>query len=590
MLSPIGHGASLSTRHGYSNPRSWFPDSGPERHIDAFPGARTPVFSGHRPVSGAAFTPAWLADEPAARALLPRGIFDPEARRTATRRAAERRIDPTVLAALERRYADDDGPRKAHLAALRAGGAACVVTGQQAGLFGGPLYTVHKAASAIRLAARLQAESGVPCAPVFWVQSEDHDFAEIATAHTLAGSGAIRSIALPEDAADADRAVADRRMGPAIDGALDALAETLAGLEAADAVMALMRRCYRAERSPVGAFRALVEALFARHGLLVLDPRDPAEPGLAKAAAPVHRRALDAAAGIADVLIDRCAALEAAGFAVQVHVRPGAPLSFWHADGPDGPRFRLEPADDGWRTCGGPEHEARAVDRATLDAALRDDPRRFGTSALLRPILQDAWLPTAAYVGGPGEIAYFAQLPPLYAAFDLPLPLVAHRARLRVIDSTADRLLDQLGLDPDRLSAPRHALLTAIAGDGGEHPDPDALEAALIEPVARALDDFRPHAEALDKGLHKALDKTAETLADVARRLVDRYRRTLARDDAVTTERLDRLLARLWPHGGPQERTLGLPWFTARYGIEAFVDAVLAAVDLDDPRSKDLRP
>lgn len=532
----------------------------------------------------ASFTAAWLADAPHALKLLPRDAGDPAARKAAVQAAARRRIDPAVLEALRQRYRED-ATRAAALDALEAGNAVCVVTGQQAGLFGGPLYAVHKAAAAIGDAAALAAETGVPCVPVFWLQSEDHDFAEIATAHTLDGRG--EGVAITLAAADAvECSVSARAMGPGIVAARAELAEALAGLAAADAVRALIDDCYRPERSPTEAFGRLIDALFARHGLLVLDP---CTPGLAAAAAPVHRRAFAEAGAIAGVLRERVDALSAAGFAVQVHVRPAAPLSFFHPDGAAGPRFRVEPEGDGWRLCGAERRVAKMVTQAVMQAALAEAPERFSTSALLRPILQDHWLPTAAYVGGPGEIAYFAQLPPLYAFFELPLPLVVHRARFRLIDSTADRLLDQLGLTPADLALPRDALLTRLGGASGDQPDPDALEASLVDPITEVIDTFRPHATALDRGLEKLVDKTGETLLDVARRLVDRYRRTLARRDEVTIERLDRLMARLQPAGGPQERLLGWVWYGARYGIEPFIDAIVAAVVPWDATLRDVR-
>ncbi|MCB9553318.1 MAG: bacillithiol biosynthesis cysteine-adding enzyme BshC [Myxococcales bacterium] len=527
----------------------------------------------------ASFTAAWLADDPRATALLPRAAADAAGRAAAVAAAAARRVDPAVLEALRARYPDD--PRRApHLDALAAGGAACVVTGQQAGLFGGPLYSIHKAAAAIRDAAALAAETGVPCVPIFWLQSEDHDFAEIATACTLDARGAVRAITLPAPEDAAGCSVAARPMGAAVDEARAALADTLTGLAAADDVTALIEGCYRPERSITEAFGRLIDALFARHGLLVVDPR-----ALAAAAAPVHQRAVAEAGPIAAALTARVAALDAAGFAVQVHVRPGAPLSFYHPTGRDGPRHRIEPDADGWRLCGADA----TVPAAEVAAALADAPEKFSTSALLRPILQDTWLPTAAYVGGPGEIAYFAQLPPLYAHFGLPLPLVIHRARFRLIDSTADRLLDQLGLTPEALAAPRHELLARIGGASGAQPDPDALEASLVEPITAALEAFAPHAEALDRGLGKLADKTRDTLVDQSRRLVERYRRALAQSDAVATDRLDRLLARLQPKGGPQERLLGWAWYGARYGIDAFVDAIVAAVIPFDGTLNDLR-
>lgn len=524
------------------------------------------------------FTAAWLADDPAALELLPKAV-DAAARKQAVEAAAQRSIDPAVLAALRARYADD-AARAEHLDALEAGGAACVVTGQQAGLFGGPLYTLHKAAAAIADARALTAETGVPCVPVFWLQSEDHDFEEIATAHVLDASGAVRAITLPSpDGADAC-SVSALEMGDAVDAPRDALAEALGGLEHAEAVTALIADCYRPDRSPTEAFGALIDALFARHGLLVVDP---CTAGLPAAAAPIHRRAVEDAEGTAAALIERVAALEAGDFAVQVHVRPGAPLSFWHPEGRGGRRVRIEPTDGGWRVCGA---ESR-IEQAEIERALADDPARFSTSALLRPLLQDTWLPTAAYIGGPGELAYFAQLPPLYARWKVPFPLVLHRARLRLIDSTAARLLDQLELTPADLVASRPALLTRIGG-GGEG-GADALEEALRGPVTAALDAFRPEAEALDRGLAKLVDRTAGSIADQIGRLVDRYRRTLARRDEVTVDRLDRLVARLAPDGAPQERVLNWTWFGARYGIDGIVDAILDAIEPFDGTLRDVR-
>lgn len=527
------------------------------------------------------FTAAWLADDPAAVELLPKAV-DADARRRAVEAAAERQIDPAVLAALRARY-PDDACRARHLDALEAGGAACVVTGQQAGLFGGPLYTLHKAAAAVVDARALTAETGIECVPVFWLQSEDHDFEEIATARVLDARGAVRPITLPAPGGADACSVSALEMGEAVEGPRTALAEALAGLEHADAVEALITDCYRPDRSPTAAFGALIDALFASHGLLVVDP---CTPGLATAAAPVHRRAVEDAEGAAAALIERVDALEGGGFAVQVHVRAGAPLSFWHPDGRAGPRVRIEPTDGGWQICGADAGPSAAEVERALTAA----PDRWSTSALLRPILQDTWLPTAAYIGGPGEIAYFAQLPPLYARWGVPFPLVLHRARLRLIDSTAARLLDQLGLTPADLVASRPALLTRIGGgdpsDGG---GADALDEALRGPLTAALDAFRPEAEALDRGLAKLVDRTAGSIGDQIGRLVDRYRRTLARRDEVTVDRLDRLLARLAPDGAPQERVLNWAWFGARYGIDGIVDAILGAIEPFDGTLRDVR-
>jgi bacillithiol biosynthesis cysteine-adding enzyme BshC len=505
------------------------------------------------------FTPAWLAKEPVALSLLEREFQDPAGRARAVARAAARRVHPAVLQAMT---ATTEAQRAAREALARPGTAA-VVTGQQAGLFGGPLYTLYKAAAAIVDARALEAETGTPCVPVFWLQDEDHDFDEIASCAVLGADGALHTVRVEASPGEEGRSIASRTLGPSVLAALDQTQGLLQGLSEAGPAMELLRSCYTPEASPSEAFRRWIEALFAPHGLLVLDP---AHPALAEAARPVHLRALEQAEPISALLRQRSQELEQAGFSVQVHVRPGAPLSFFHPDGRDGPRYRVEPRGAELMLCG-PE---RAVSREAMAQGF------CSTSALLRPILQDSWLPTAAYVGGPGEIAYFAQLPPLYQAMELPMPMLIPRARLAVVDETSQRLLSQLGLQRAELSEPRERLLARL-GRGNE-----ALDLAEIESLQRQAQEtlaaFAPRAQALDKALARAADKTREGVADSLARLLERAQRTLAQRDAVTIERLDRLLARLLPGGEPQERVHAWPWYGARFGAQAFVSQVLAQV------------
>ena len=521
-------------------------------------------------MSDASFTAGWLAGAPPALALLARIYTDPIQRARVARLAARRVAHPGLLASIS---LDSDAQRANHQL-LSQPGTVAMVTGQQAGLFGGPLYTIYKAAAAIANARALTAETGVPCVPIFWLQNEDHDYDEIAEC-AIAGDDAVIRVRAPGRGEDADYSIASRCYGTAVEAALDTLDGELVGPSASE-VMACLRDCYRPDSSPDAAFHQLMTRLFAPRGLLIVDPMHPA---MIAAAAPLHHRALAEAEPISDALLARTRALREAGYTVQIHVRPSAPLSFFHPDGHAGPRYRVEPIEGGYRLCG--------TDREASSEAVARGP--FSTSALLRPILQDTLLPTVGYVGGPGEIAYFAQLPPLYAHFGLPVPLVIPRARLRIIDPKSTRLLDQLELSADDLGKPRDALMAHLGSVSEGRLPPDALEAALLEPIEAAFAEFEAHA-AFDKGLRKATQKTQRTLVDVSRRLVDRYRRTLGRTDEVALARLDRVMARLQPEGAPQERVLCWPGHAARYGIEGFVEQVMAAVVPFEGDLKDVRP
>ncbi len=505
--------------------------------------------------------------------------------------AASRAVSPALLDVMGSQNAGlaPSPARERNLALLARPGTVAVVTGQQMGLFLGPLYTLYKAASAIVTARALQEETGRPCVPIFWLQTEDHDLPEIdhCVIPRPAGGPCRLALELP-DAATSRAPIAHRHLGPSVLPALATLRAELGDEPHAEEHLSLLERAYRPEATLAGAFTDVLSALFADEGLLFLDPRDAR---LAPLAAPVHRFALQEAAALSSALAHRVEALSAAGFAVQVHIRKGAPLSFFSPDAADGPRYRLDPAGpDAWSLVGHPD--GGAIPRDALHAALEHEPFRFTTSALLRPLLQDTWLPTAAYVGGPGELAYFAQLAPLYAHAGLPMPLAIPRARFRVLDDRTRRWLGKLGLHPDEVHVPRDALLTKLATRDAPEPleMPESLEARLMGAFSAELEQLAGPMTALDANLQDALQRTRGTVRVAVSRLTGRYRRALTRRDATAAERVDRLRTFLFPEDAPQERVLGLPYFACRIGARAFTRQVLDACVPFSGELKDLTP
>lgn len=497
-------------------------------------------------------------------------------RRRAVARAA-RPLAPAVADELERqntRWAASPA-RDANLARLRKG-AAAVVTGQQVGLFLGPLYTLYKAAAAVRDAQALEAETGTPVVPVFWLQTEDHDLPEIAGCSMPTPGGALLELALPASA-DERISIAHRTLPPEVDALVERMRDELGELPHGEAHVDRLARHYRAGARWSDAFAGVLAELFADEGLVLVDPRTPA---LAAAAAQVHRHALEGAETLAAALGDRCARLRAAGFPVAVHVREGAPLSFFHSQGPEGPRFRL---DASLAEVGG----GRRHTRASLLAALDAEPLAFSTSALLRPIVQDTLLPTATYVGGPGEIAYFAQLSPLYAAFDLPMPVVAPRARFRVIEPRTRRLLAKLGLQADDAAKSEEQLLACRDCACSDTPAADILRRQLLGALEAKLDEIG--AGVLGAELEKPLARTRTSVRVAVDRFASRYEAARLRVDAALVDDVRRLKRLLHP-GAPQERVHALPYYGARYGDRAFVETVLRAARPFDAALGDLEP
>jgi bacillithiol synthase len=544
-----------------------------------------------------AFSSSYLAREAIAHRFIPFDFRSPADRVARARAAAARPVDADVVAVLREQQARlPASPARAQAVDRLAGGAAVVATGQQVGLFLGPLYGLYKAASAVAVARALAREAGVPCVPLFWLQTEDHDFAEIAGATIAGRDGRPVGLALePEREADARVSIAHRRLGPEIGRLLDALAELLPPGPAADETLSLLHAHYVEGRGIGAAFAGVLGALFADEGLLVLDPRDAR---LARLAAPVYGRALRDAQVIAAGLESRRAARAGAGVDEQIPTRARCALLFFHRARAEGPRFRLEyppggAPGRGWRLSGCDD----IVDGDAIADALAGDPLRFSTSALLRPIVQDTLLPVAAYVGGPAELSYFAQLGPLYEHYGLALPLVVPRARFRCLDARTRRLLDELGVSPADLARPDAELATRRPGARpAGAPDPAALVRRVADEIAPAVDAIASAVESFapaDKNLARAAARTRAHVARALERLTGRYARTLAERDGVVLGRLARLRDALAPGGVAQERVYAWPSLAGRHGPFALKHLVLDRLEADGAfatEEQELRP
>jgi bacillithiol biosynthesis cysteine-adding enzyme BshC len=537
---------------------------------------------------------AYLANQ--AREFYSGNVRAPEARARAVELAQRTPIAPRVLAHLRAQQArlGASDARARSLDALAAGGCA-VVTGQQVGLFLGPLYTVYKAATAVRLARTMQVETGRPVVPIFWLQTEDHDLPEIALSVVPRQNDAPLVIA-PEIAKHNRSAIAHLPLPQGIGECIARLRQELSTLPHASAHIERIARHYQPAHTWGEAFAGLIAELFEPEGLLVIDPRTPA---LAELIAPIHRRALEQSDAIAQLLEAQSKKVEQAGFEATVHVRGDSPLSFFHPQGAQGPRTRLrKQGADFVEIEGGNTHTL-----PQLLAALERDPLSFSTSALLRPIIQDSLLPTAAYVGGPAEIAYFAQIPPLYAAFDLELNMIAPRARVRLVEPAASRLLERLGLQCGDLALPEQTLLARVSGlprttamdppitDRAPEPTPPvAFERALTESfessLAQALAELPPD---VTRRLSAQLDKTRKKLTLTSAKLAHAYSQALLSHDAQRVAEVRRLKQLLYPGSVPQERVFGFAYFAARYGDRNLIEQLLAAIDPYSPGITELR-
>jgi bacillithiol biosynthesis cysteine-adding enzyme BshC len=437
-------------------------------------------------------------------------------------------------------------------ARLRDPRAVAIVTGQQAGLFGGPLFTVLKAITTIQLAARITAEHGVPTVPVFWVDAEDHDWDEVRACHVLDGELRYRTIALPEPPGANEIPVAWIRLGESIDRAVDDLALTLAPTEFTESVLGALRLSYRPRVGMAEAFAGWMDGLLGGRGLVVFDGADPAAKTLA---ADLFAREVAAPGRTAALAIESGRALSARGHDPQVVPQEDG-VALFRLDGARRP-IRVR---DGRFAIGD-----ESVDMAALAAEVASAPARFSPNVLLRPLVQDTIFPTICYVAGPSELAYLAQLGPIYKYFSVPMPLIHPRATATILDSAAARFLARYDLPLESLQPQGEAALNRLL----ESQLPPSVEQALHATTAAVEEQMSKVIEAvpaIDPTLVGAARTTLGRMEHDLKTLHQKIIQAAKRRDETLRRQFARAQAQAFPAGQPQERALGVLFFLNRYG------------------------
>jgi bacillithiol biosynthesis cysteine-adding enzyme BshC len=433
----------------------------------------------------------------------------------------------------------------ARIRASAAGKGVVITTGQQPGLFGGPIYTWSKALSALALADALESATGIPAAPVFWAATDDSDFAEASWTMVVRPGGVDE---LRMDGDSTGTSMAHMPLGD-VSSLVERL-ERAAGSAAFRAPLEIARRAYRTGQTVGGAYLELLRGILEPLGIAVLDA---AHPAVRRAGAPVIRQALRRAESVTEAVAERDRALMAAGHAPQVASVAGLSLVFATQNGQ---RQRV------------PNGNARTVAESHADEAL-------SPNVLLRPVVERAILPTVAYVAGPAELAYFAQTGAVARALDAALPLALPRWSCTILEPQVEEILARLSLDAEELRDP-HAAETRLG------------RAALPSEISSAIARMR---SGLDEGL-AVLERHGSELVppaviaggarSIAHRILRMERRLVSamkRRIADTLQHVATARGSLYPAGKRQERALNLLPFLARHGpqlLERMLDGARA--------------
>ena len=455
---------------------------------------------------------------------------------------------------------------------LRENDSVAVVTGQQAGLFSGAIYTIYKALSAVKLAENLKKQN-VNAVPVFWIAEEDHDFEEIKKTFNLDKNDELsESVSEPKNLPDS-APVGFIEIGENINQTIEKLLADLPHTEFTGEIETLLRETYQSEETYSAAFAKFLAKIFRNYGLIFLAPLD-AE--LKKLCAPIFTKAVEKAGEINEKLLRRNDELAAANYHAQVLVEKDSFPFFLIGDGGERQALRRS-AENGKIKI------AKTKNEISLDELKRiaeTAPEKLSPNALLRPVAQDFLLPTILYFGGAAEIAYFAQNEVIYQTLNRPVTPIRHRASFTVVEPRNRRTLEKYELKLIDLFGDREKLVGEL------------VEKFLDGETAAAFDEVEKNIDEQIKFLAKKLSISEPTLADnLANRrqkilwhigaLRKKYHRAETVKDQVFERRVETLFNSLLPRDALQERTLNVVTFLNRHGAN-FIEWIYEAVDVDE--------
>jgi bacillithiol biosynthesis cysteine-adding enzyme BshC len=441
-----------------------------------------------------------------------------------------------------------------------------VVTGQQAGVFGGPMYTLLKAITALQLARRTERKQGVPAVAIFWVEAEDHDWQEIRSCTVLDAEFQPRTVTLADLEGAGERPIAQLALDAGVEQTIDDLAAVLQPTEYSASVMADLREAWKPGTGMARAFASWLERVLGPHGLVVFEAADPAAKPLV---AGVFAKELSSPGQTAALAARAGEELAARGHQPQVV--------------PQADNVSLFSIEEGRKPIKRSGDQLVIGDRVFESAALAQSaattPANFSPNVLLRPIVQDTLFPTICYVAGPSELAYLGQLRDVYREFGVPMPLMFPRTTATLLDSGASRFLTKYDVPFEELRTPDESALNKL------------LESQLPASVDESMRDAVSNTEQAMRRVMQALPQLDPTLVGAAKTTLGKMEHELRslhtkvihaakkRHD-VLRRQFVRAQAQAFPDGHPQERTLGVVYFLNKYGT-ALIDLLLEDLAID---------
>lgn len=432
-----------------------------------------------------------------------------------------------------------------------------VVTGQQLGIFGGPLYTIYKIITAIRLSNQLNERyDEYKFIPVFWLEGDDHDFNEVRAINIFDTENQVVTIGYKEeiDDDDAKQSVGNLILDESINDSLNQLESLLRESDFKSELLAKLKSIYKQGRSFKESFKDLLIWLFDELGLIVFDPQDAEIKNLLK---PIFKKEVTDFVIHTQKLIQTSAELEEL-YHAQVKVKPVN--LFYHTD--DG-RYSIEPVEEIYKL----KRKRKQFTREEILNEIEIAPQRFSPNVLLRPICQDYLLPTGFYIAGPSEISYFAQVMPLYDFYNIVAPIVYPRSSVTVLEKNVNAALDKYDITLNDVFLGLTELKEKVISGLSENNIERTFEEVLND-VELIFDKIKENLFAVDKTLVDSSERYKEKIISIFNELKSKSVKAQETKYETTVRQLTRISNLLYPLENLQEREINFTYFYNKYGRE----------------------
>ncbi|MBU2492601.1 MAG: bacillithiol biosynthesis cysteine-adding enzyme BshC [Bacteroidetes bacterium] len=432
-----------------------------------------------------------------------------------------------------------------------------VVTGQQLGIFGGPMYTFYKTITAIKLCRSLKEKfEGYNFVPVFWLEGDDHDLDEVSSLNIIDKSNELKVLKYGDALEEGTNkgSVGHIKLTEDIRKFIKEFNDETRDSDFKEDLMNRLNSSYKEGVTFNAAFKNLIFDIFDEYGLIIFNPQEIEIKRILK---DIFKNELENFREHTDVLVEKSAELEEE-YHAQVKVKP---INLFASE-KDG-RFLIEPVDENYRLKG----KRKTLTKDELFEWLERAPEDFSPNVLLRPICQDYLLPTAFYIAGPGEISYFAQVTPLYGFFNIPQPYIYPRGSATIVEKNITNVLEKYNLKYTDLFFDEKELIEKVIGSLSEAKiDDDILEAKNL--IEEKIIKIRENFLQIDQTLGDVTDKSLERINQTLDQLMQKAKKAEERNHETAIRQVTKARNLFYPNNNLQERELNFTYIVNKYGIE----------------------